>query len=148
MLKRTCNFVKSVKRRRVLYLTLVRSQFKHCSPLWRPTSTTLIDKFEKFQKKCIKWILCEEEFSYHAHHTYLIKCKQVNILPLSYRFDLNDLVLFHKIVYKLNSVTLPEYLKLFDGQTQLRTTHLDSLSYVSSLNYSASGLNKLNKSFF
>ena len=35
MVRRTCHFVKDVKRRRVLYLTLVRSQFEHCSPVWR-----------------------------------------------------------------------------------------------------------------
>ena len=36
LVKRTCNFVTDVRRRRVLYLTLVRSQFEHCSQIWRP----------------------------------------------------------------------------------------------------------------
>ena len=51
MLKRTCSFVIDEKRRRVLYLSLVRSQFEHCSPVWRPNSVTMVNKFEKFQKK-------------------------------------------------------------------------------------------------
>ena len=37
ILKRECYFVNDMERRRVLYLTLVRSQFEHCSPVCRPT---------------------------------------------------------------------------------------------------------------
>ena len=54
LLKRTCHFVTDIKRRRILYLTIVRSQFGHCSPAWRPTGKTLLDKFENFQKKMSK----------------------------------------------------------------------------------------------
>ena len=61
ILKRTCHFVTCRNRRRVLYLALVRSQFEHCLPVWRPGSITMMNKFESFQKKCLKWILSEEE---------------------------------------------------------------------------------------
>ena len=64
ILKRTCNFVTCRNRRRVLYLALVRSQFEHCSPVWRPGSITMMNKFESFQKKFLMWILSEEEKSY------------------------------------------------------------------------------------
>ena len=86
ILKRTCHFVTCKNRRRLLYLALVRSQFEHCSPVWRPGSITMINKFESFQKKCLKWILSEEEKSYF-HEVYISKCKQVNIPPLSFRFN-------------------------------------------------------------
>ena len=75
--KRTCSFVNDVKRRRALYLALVRSQFEHCSTIWRPTCKTGIEKFESFQKSCIKWILSEEHISYQSYDTYLTKCKEV-----------------------------------------------------------------------
>ena len=58
------------------------------------------------------------------------------------------LVLFHKIAYKLTPITMPDYLLPFDGNTRLRRTHLDSLSYTSSLVLRSSGMNNLNKSFF
>ena len=103
ILKRTCHFVTCKNRRRVLYLALVRSQFEHCSPVWRPGSITMMNKFEFFQKKCLKWILSEEEKSY-SHEVYVSKCKQVNIPPLSFRFNFNDTNLFHKIVYKTISI--------------------------------------------
>ena len=105
ILKRTCHFVTNKNRRRVLYLAPVRSQFEHCSPIWRPCGNTMINKFENFQKKCIKWILSELELSY-SNEVYLRKCKQVNILPLLYRFMFNDMNLFHKVVYKIIPVTI------------------------------------------
>ncbi len=133
--KRTCSFVKDLKRKRTLYLTLVRSQFEHCSQIWRPTSKTNIAKFESFQKSCLKWILSEEHVSYQSHDTYLKKCKLVNILPMALKFDLNDLIFFHKVLHELVPVRLPDYLHLFDGNTILRSTHLDDLSYVSNLEF-------------
>ena len=60
----------------------------------------MISKFESVQKKCLKWILIEEELSYYSHVTYLRKYQQANILPVSYKFLLNDLVLFYKVDYK------------------------------------------------
>ncbi len=36
--KRTSSFVNDLKRKRELYLALIRSQFEHCSPIWCPNS--------------------------------------------------------------------------------------------------------------
>ena len=119
ILKRTCHFVTCRNRRRVLYLALVRSQFEHCSPVWRPGSITMMNKFESFQKKCLKWILSEEEKSY-SHEVYIRKCKQVNMPPLSFRFNFNDISIFHKIVYKTIPVNIPDYLTLYSGNSRLR----------------------------
>ena len=50
MIRRTCNFVNDIKRRRILYLALVRSQFEHCSQIWHPFHISHIEKFEALQK--------------------------------------------------------------------------------------------------
>ena len=148
LVKRTCNFVNDIRRRRVLYLTLIRSQFEHCSPIWRPCYETMLEKFENFQKKCIKWILSEEELSYRYGDTYIRKCKQVRILPLRLRFKLNDLILFHKIINGLVPISLPGYLEWFDGSSRLRNSHLDHMSLVSSIVPSKNGSKSIEKSFF
>ena len=119
-------------------------------------------KFENVQKKCLKWVSCEEEMSYNNKDVYIRKCKQVNVLPMSKTFILNYINLFHKIVYNLipvefvykipyrraralgrvrraskgilhTTVELADYISLFDGLTHLRSCHLDRLSYVSSV---------------
>ena len=148
LVKRTCNFVKDIRRRRVLYLTLVRSQFEHCSPIWRPYYETMLEKFESFQKKCIKWILSEQKLSYSQDDVYIRKCRQVNILPLRQRFILNDLLLFHKIINGLVPINLPEYLEWFNGSTRLRNSHLDHLSLVSTILPPRNSFKSLEKSFF
>ena len=116
ILKRTTtsHFVTCKNRRRVLYLALVRSQFEHCSPVWKPGSITMMNIFESFQKKCLKWILSEEEKSY-CHEVYISKCKQVNIPPLSFRFNFNDMNIFHEIVYLTIPVNIPDYLTPYSG---------------------------------
>ena len=148
LLKRNCSFVRDEKRRRALYLALVRSQFEHCSPIWRPTNKTLLDKLDAFQKKCIKWVLSEELTSYHSFDTYVQKCRQVKILPLSKRLDLNDLMLFHKIVNEQCSQKLPDYLTRYTGNSRLRSCHHDSLSYIASIVQVHNNGSLLNKSFF
>ena len=143
--KRTCHFVKDFRRRRALYLSLIRSQFEHCSPVWRPVHKTMINKLESLQKRCIKWILSEEFYSYGCSEVYMGKCCQVRILPLVKRFDFNDLILLFKIIHDLVPLKLPFYLKFYEGNSRLRTCHLDSLSLVSSIRPKCTVISDSNK---
>ena len=142
--KRTCHFVNDTKRKRALFLSLVRSQFEHCSPIWRPLNNTMAEKFECFQKKCIKWIL-SEEYVHYSHEIYIHKCRQVRLLPLMKRFEFNDLVLLYKIIYKLIPLQLPFYLTFFDGNSRLRSCHLDTLSLVSDIRPKTNAITATNK---
>ena len=45
----------------------------------------------------------------------------------------NDMNLFHKVVYKIIPVTMPDYLTLYSGDSRLRSTHLDNLCFVSNI---------------
>ena len=130
--RRNCYFVQDLNRRRVLYLTLVRSQFEHCSVLWRPVTKTQISKLEGLQKRAIKWIL-QEEFLSYSRTTYIQKCRQLKIMPIEDRFDFLDLVFFFKIVKQHIPVNLPSYLQRFQGQSRLRNCHLDHFCFVSSI---------------
>ena len=93
--KRTCHFVNNKNCRRSLYLALVRSQFEHCSPIWRPCSAIQIEKFEKIQKNAIKWILHEQYLSNNDHEVYHRKCIESNLLPLALRLSL--MMLYYSI---------------------------------------------------
>ena len=55
---------------------MVRSQFEHCFVIWAPKLQNEIDKFEKVQKRAIKWILRQEHCSYANIATYYSKCKE------------------------------------------------------------------------
>ena len=71
--KGTCHFIIDPNKRRSLYLSLVRSQFEHCSIIMRPVIETEISAFEQLQKKAIKWIL-NELYQHYDNETYLLRC--------------------------------------------------------------------------
>ncbi len=146
MARRNCHFVLDANRRRVLYLTLVRSQFEHCSVIWRPLIKSLVMKLEGLQKRAIKWILREECIGYSSV-TYIRKCRQLNIMPIADRFDFLDLLFFYKVAKGLIPVELPPYLSLYQGNTRLRSSHLDRLCYVSNIE-PRTDTNAFAKSFF
>ena len=133
LLRRNCYFVRDKRQGRTLHITQVRSIFEHCSIIWRPTNATLSNKVEGLQKRAVKWILNEENRSYSNDKVYIQKCKDLNLLPMSYRFVLTDLVMLHKIINNLVPIKLPSYLNFFSGNSRLRFCHLDRLSLVSEI---------------
>ena len=133
LLKRTCHFVHNSDKKRILYLTMVRSIFQHCPVVWRPSSSSVIKKIESIQKRAIKWINHDYTHSYTSNdYLYYTHCKHINILPIRYRFDYNDLKLFHLIVHKMSPIKLPSYLTFYEGTT-LRYSHFDHLSVLSNI---------------
>ena len=58
--KRTCHYIIDPRKCRSLYLSLVRSQFEHCSSIWRPNTETEILNFEKLQKKPLSGFLANK----------------------------------------------------------------------------------------
>ena len=108
LMKRTCSFSKNKLSRKILMLSVIRSQFEHASPVWRPTTSTQMNKFESLQKKCIKWVL-NEDYWYYSRTEYLDKLQSLDILPMYLKFRMNDIIFFHKIVYGMSVVSLPDY---------------------------------------
>ena len=90
-------------------------------------------KIEVIQKRAIKWIFSEEHTSYGSHGVYIRKCREADLLPMSERFCLNDLLFLHKVLNNLVPVKLPQYLNFFQGQSRLRSSHMDHRSLVSSV---------------
>ena len=135
LIKRTCHFLVNSKRKRTLYLSIVRSQFEHCSIIWCPVTASKLNDFEIIQKNAIKRILNEEFSSYSNYEIYLRKCMEANILPISKHFDLRDLCFFHKVVNCHVPTTLPNYIMKNRGSSnsRLRSNHLDRDSYICNL---------------
>ena len=131
LVKRTCEFVKNPAQKRVFYLSLVGSQFNHCSPIWRPYNTNLLNKIERVQVRAVKWILSELNATYTTIE-YFKKCKILDLLPLRARLDFFDILLFHKIIHKTVPIKLPDYI-ILAPQTTLRYSHIDPLSFVSKI---------------
>ena len=110
LLKRALHFVKCPKQKRAFYIAIVRSQFEHCVQIWRPNSETFNNKLERIQRRAVKWI-----FSEHDHHyndvEYIKRLKELDMLPLQYRFMFSSLTMFYKIYNGKTCIKLPEYYK-------------------------------------
>ena len=89
-------------------------------------------RVENIQKRALKWVLKEENISYSSPVVYVRKCKELNVLPMSHRFDLTDIVLLHKIIHGMSPLKLPSYLHFYTG-CSLRFSHLDAYSLVSDI---------------
>ena len=75
------------------------------------------------QKRAVKWILSEEDFHYNDME-YMSKLRQLDLLPLEYRFLFSDLIMFYKIYNDVSCIKLPEYYKPItnEDRSRLRTT--------------------------
>lgn len=132
LLRRTCSFVKNTRQRRSLYLAMIRSQFEHCSSVWASCSQTMLESIELIQKRSIKWVL-REEFESYSTCMYMLKCKQLDLLPLKSRLVLKDLKLFHSMIIGTFPSSLPKYLHFHKSNNRLRSSHLDDFSIVSDI---------------
>ena len=127
LMRRTCHFVKNKSKKRMLYLTLVRSLFEHGSVIWAPQFVTIVDKFESLQKKCIKWIR-NEQFTSYSTAEYIYALKDLDILPMQQKFIYTDIVTFHKIVHKMIPVAMPD--TIINNSSRTRSTANDDLSFM------------------
>ena len=142
ILRRTCHFIKNKKKKRTLYLTLVRSIFEHGSVIWAPSVQTTLDNFEALQKRCVKWIMNQQYISYN-NSDYILKLKDLDILPIKYKLMLTDLITFHKIINKLILIDWPNYLV---RRRNSRAFENDSLAFE--VNSTINNKKALNNSFF
>ena len=123
LMRRTLQFIKDHKQKRAFYLALIRSLFEHCSVVWRPTTDALNDKVESIQRKAVKWILGEQDHHYNDFE-YLSRLKNLDLMPMEFKFRFTDLLMFHSIYHGQSVIKLPEYITplTHNDCTRLRPT--------------------------
>ena len=90
-LRRNCFHLADVNARRLLYLSLVRSNLSHGSEVWSPQTPSLdMYRLESIQRRATKFILQDHESSYSD------RLKKLNLIPISYWLELKDIVFFFK----------------------------------------------------
>ena len=122
LMNRSLHFVKDQKQKRSFYLALVRSIFEHCSVIWRPTTLQMIQKVESIQRRSVKWILNEQDYHYNDYE-YLKRLKDLDLMPMNFKFIYTDLVMFHNIFHEHSVVKFPGYLLPItaDDRSRLRS---------------------------
>ena len=101
LLRRCTLAFQKLETRRLLYITIVRTNFSRASQLWSPQKVELIQEMEKVQRRASKFIL---NLNYLSEITYKERLLSVRILPVSYWLELMDLLFRFKIINGLVSL--------------------------------------------
>ena len=88
LLRRTFRSADSVTAKRILYITLIRTQILYGSQVWRPFMIKDISLLERIQRRATKYILNDYTSDYK---TRLIS---LDILPLMAELEIGDLTFF------------------------------------------------------
>ena len=113
-----------------------RSIFEQCPTIWRPSSYTTVNNLndETIQKKAVKQIRQDFSVSYTFNEfLYHIDCKQLNMLPLKFRFDFHDLTFFNNVFYNFSCLNMPLQVNLYSSKYK---TKIHSMNFVSNVNLS------------
>ena len=84
--------------RKLLYLSLVRSNLAYCSQVWAPQAVNLILDIERIQRRATKFIL---SLPYRSHVSYKQRLLKIGRLPLRYGHEFLDLVHVFKCLVSL-----------------------------------------------
>ena len=98
LLYRTCRDITDISTKKLLYIAWVRSRLEYASVVWSPNTKCNINNLEQVQRRATRFILGRD----YSENERLSK---LNLLPLQYRREINDLVFFFKCfknIYKLN----------------------------------------------
>ena len=102
-----------VNAKKQLYIALVRSQFQYCSTLWRPQLIKDITMIERIQRRATKYILNDYNSSYKS------RLQQLNLLPLMYNFELQDLLfLIKSLKSPTDNFNIHDYITFARGSTR------------------------------
>ena len=90
-LRRHCTQLTNIRCRRLLYLTLVRSHLSYGSEIWSPqVSSRDLVLIGGIQRRATKFITQD------YHSSYFCRLKSLNLLPISYWFEIKDLTFYYK----------------------------------------------------
>jgi len=106
---RTVGFDSSQEVRKALYVSLVRSVLEYGCPGWSPLSRHHMCLLEGVQRRATKFILRANDNVNAGDLDYRDRLLCLNMLPLSYRREIADIMLFVKSLANMNDLDLSNY---------------------------------------
>ena len=105
LIRRVCRDVDDVKIRKLLYCLLVRPKLEYCSCLWSPYTVKHRALIENVQRRATKFIL-----HYPPRNvSYAERLISLDLLPLEYRREIRDILLFYKFQSAAMSIKCCDY---------------------------------------
>ena len=89
VLHRTCRDINDISTKKLLYIAWVSSRLEYASVVWSPHTKRNINNWEQVQRRATRFILGRVNSEYE-------RLSKLNLLPLKYRREINDVVFFFK----------------------------------------------------
>jgi hypothetical protein len=93
--RRSGREITNTRKRRTLYLSVVRPVLAYASQVWSPRSIGLIKRTERIQRRAFKFIL---NLPFMCSESYRDRLITLELMPLSYWHAYMDLVFFFKAI--------------------------------------------------
>lgn len=130
MIKRSIGYSAPVSVSAQLYKSLARCHLEYCSPVWSPHYTRDVKAIESIQRGMTRYILGYPPRS----TTYVDRCLQLDVLPLSLRREVADLTLFHRCLHGTYDLELSKFVSFVPNNTNLRSASRGRLLRVNRVN--------------
>jgi hypothetical protein len=108
-----------VNTKKALYLTLVRPSLGYANQVWSNTSVGNLKTIESLQRRATRYILPNTELSYKE------RLLSLNMLPLTYWHEMNNITLFYKLINKHYNVQLNELIQFKNTRTTRHSSKYD-----------------------
>ena len=122
MIRRSISFDASSPVKFQLYVSHVRSILEYCSPLWSPANVKDILLLERVQRHATKYIL-----NNYSDMSYAERCIKLSFLPLCFRREIINLVLFYKYLHNYVDCDCSSYFELVESSHSLRSSNKGTL---------------------
>ena len=128
LLRRTFGNTNSISARKLLYISLVRSQLIYGSQLWHPHLIKDIVILESVQRRATCFILNDYNSNYKSR---LLK---LNLLPLMYLLDYYDIMFFvTSLKHPSTHFNIQQYVKFSNSNTRSSTANKLCYTCINSL---------------
>ena len=115
LIKRILPVTSSVRLKKQLYITIVRSHFSFCPQLWKPLYAKDFLNLERVQRRATKYLLNDFVSDYKT------RLHQLHLLPLSLWLDLQDIMFLIKCLKgqgEDNNFNIFDYIQFSSGHTR------------------------------
>jgi hypothetical protein len=118
---RTIGFYSPVPAKKAAYIAMIRSILEYCSPVWNPRYKNLQKTLEDVQRKATNYILNNQRYDHPDHINYKTRLQILNLLPTSYRREIQDITLLLKALNGPTNLDLSRQIKFVDRVDGART---------------------------
>ena len=125
LVTRTLSYQAPLVAKKTACLSMVRSIIEYGSSVWSPKTKTLLIEIERIQRKFTNFITCNARYDSPHHIDYKTRLLTLNLLPTSYRREINDIVLLLKSIHDKTNIDLTDYIEFDNRDSGPRTRLLD-----------------------